>query len=356
MADNGLVRTGEVLSKEALNPATDQDLVNQQIFTGFIERIRKPEALPLPDLTPYLAHEGRETTDLAVHLDGPGDRVFLSDSFYRYVEHDVFPDRLSFDAQPVLRMGREDSRRQVFFGALRAKWFNSAESEARQIAVTPFPDDETSSITRALTFHEVAMYQHLGKLGIPTLEVLGVSVFEKAKSNIGGFVVTRLVPDLTTLDTLEWDNMAEDETEQYLGMALDTVAMLNSELAFHGDPRFKNICFGEAKNNIIVADLEFGTSALDVPENIATLCKCMAREFTLIRESVNNYIIGSLPRDQRPRDDIERFEFMHNRVYEPYFERLVHIGGPYIDVLTKAYDLFIRQQEASARGDIIPQA
>jgi hypothetical protein len=356
MAGNGLVRAGEVLSGGAGEATLKHDLVNQQVFTGFIERIRKADALPLRDLTPYLAHDGRPSTNLAVHFEGPGDSVFLSDNFYQYVEHDAFPDRLSFDAQPVLRMGREDSRRQVFFGALRAKWFNSGEAEVRQIAVTPFPDDESSSITRALTFHEVAMYQHLGKLGIPTLEVLGVSVFEKAKSNIGGFVVTRLVPDLTTLDTLEWDQMSNDETEQYLGIALDTIAMLNSELAFHGDPQFKNICFGEAKNNIIVADLEFGTSALDVPENISALCKCMAREFSLIRASVNDFIIGRMPRDQRPQDDIQHFEFMHNKVYEPYFERLVHIGSPYIDVLTKAYDLFIRQQEASARGDAIPHA
>lgn len=335
-----------------------QDIVAQQEFMGFVEGLRVQHVAPLPDLSELLDHETKRTSGLDVPLDGDNDRAFLSSSFYEYVEHDKFPNRLFFRPQPLMRLGRENSYQQVFFGNLNAQWFHGAEQANVQIAVKPIPlrgnNPEDSMLGEERLLHEVAMYQYLGKLGIPTLEVLGVCLLKGSRNGLEGFAITRFDPDIVTMDNLPWGSMEPKDVNEAIGQVTDTLALLHSNLIFHGDPEFKNIAVGEASKSITVVDVERAKSGLIIPDNVKRIGLNMSMDFTDVEKSMGEFIFSKLPEGERPKDDIERFNILHNFVFEPYFERLVHLDSPYLDTLAKAYELMVDYKASMARGEDIP--
>lgn len=324
------------------------DIAAQQEFIGVIDKFRPNTITKLPDLSEHLDQETRRTTGLDTLLDGKGDRVFLAPGFFEYLEDNRMPNRLSFKPKPLLRMGKEDSAHQVFFGNIRAWWFQEATQQNMQVAIKPIPDTDMG---REHLFQEASIYQLLAKLDIPTLEVFGVAMLEKPRHNISGFVITHFNPEIITLDSLPWGHMQEEERWEYVDLAIDTLAILHSELLFHGDPAFKNIALGEAKQSFTVVDLEWGTCGRGIADNVHRIQQMMANDLSVLTQSIEDRVIKYLPIDQKPQDDIEKFNILRDKVYEQYFERLVHIDSPYLDVLTKAYEMMIEKKAQMARGE-----
>ena len=352
MADNVSVSGAETLRQMALSPRTQLDLANQQIFINHVEDIRKTEVHHIPDLVSYLPNDDSYSDVVDELFYHQGDQTYLSDAFAEYVNQDNFPDRLTFNVQKVLRMGKEDSRRSVFFGALQASWFHEADKLSQQVAVTPIPANE---FTRRMALHEIGRYQQLGRLGISTLEVLGVTLFDEPKSDLSGFFATKLVPDLNTMDNLPWDEMMKAEQAKYMTMALDMTATLHSEMIFHGDTKFKNISFSEAQGDFVVSDIEFSRSLRDVPERVRLIAQRMRADLGFIEESVSKFILPTFSLQERPRGEVARFNFMHNYLYEPYFERIISINGQFVDVLAKAYEVVVNDRGARAHSGEVPR-
>lgn len=339
-----------------LESAQLRDLTNQQVFLSSIEEIRSEDVKPLPDLTPFLNHEGVYTKGLDVQFEG--GQVFLGGNFSKYANDEAFPDSLAFKVQSILRIDKEDSKRHVFFGALQAHRNNQLPSIARQVAVTPIVGTEA---LKDMALHEIGMYQYLGKLGISTLDVVGVALFDlpeaaAEREEIRGFMVTEFEPDLMTMNGLPWKTMSAEEQQQYLDVIADMLATLHSELVFHRDTKFKNFSFGEAQGNFVVSDLEFSLSLKDRAESIGEIARMIKSDFGFVCGGIKENIFPGLARDQRPKGHAGTFEYMREHLFKQYYRRLLEIDGQYLDVLLKAYEVFENQQRAEARTDFTPKA
>lgn len=349
------MRSAEVLSiRESQRPNYfEQDLGVQQIFSGVLEGIRKDTTLLLPDFSGHINEEGRMTEGLDGVLE-PG--LHLSHDIRTWCKEvgQQLPDRVSFAPQSMLRLGRENSRRKVFFGNLELDWFShSGIHETVQVAVKPA---DAASLRR--TMHECAMYQRLEGSDIPSLEVLGILVASEHdvsdRKQPKHFLMTRFQPSITTMDNLNWAELATEEKWQNLEPALDTLIMLHGNLLFHGDIEFKNIATGDIKGQRVVVDPELMASAryLTHPStDPMKLVRLMSVDFSSICTSLDTFVFSKLPVDERPINDIEKFEELLNRVYLPYRERLVKLESSNRAALLAAYDVMIDQKARQACGE-----
>jgi hypothetical protein len=332
--------------QERVVGSNETDIANQQEFIGFIESVRPDKLHVLPDLTTLLDHETQRSTGIEVALDGDTDRIFLSDEFAEKLDARRFPDRVEFQPHPLLRIGRDNSRQQVFFGKLTGRWFHEATEASKQLAVKPIPN---RFIAKQQVLHEAAMYQYAASQGLPTLNVLGIVMIAEQPREVAGYLLTEFEPDFITLDNLDWSTIGEEEASAAVSSALDSLAALHSHLLFHGDAEFKNIGIGEAEDAFRLVDFEFGASAQAIPENIARIAQFISADFSGIGKSFDEYVLRYA--EEKPKNDIDRFNIHHNALYEPYIERILQSNSEHLDVLAKAYQVVINQKEAQARGE-----
>lgn len=327
-------------------------LGEQQLFSQWLSLVRKNEIYSLPDFSEQIGHEGYISNGFEHSLQiGFHASEYLQMSWDSSL-HQRPPCRLSFDAQPLLRVGREDSRRNVFFGSLRQEWFDGYV-ETTQVAVKPFPED-----VRDTAMHELAMYQYLSKRGIPTLEVLGVfAVPVKRESHISLYMLSRFRPGITTLDNLVWQRMDQQEAWNTIGqLAVPSLVALHAstpaesepDLLFHGDTNLRNIAYTDVGKTVIV-DVERTVSAARLvhPSYPADrLPKLMNQDFRDLTNSANKAIING-----QGLSDTEKFDIDYQHIYLPYYEQVAKSNSPYKAALLRAWDVVVDQVVRQATGN-----
>jgi tRNA A-37 threonylcarbamoyl transferase component Bud32 len=306
------------------NPEKEKDIARQQEFSFFVESIRKPNVFALPDLDFEMHTDGTVSDSIEDFFNGRGNRMYIDDRLLDVNRKTDFPDRLVFRPQPLLRIGKEDSRHQPFFGKINGKWFHDAANESHQIAVKPIVSPKKSPMTKQKLLHEVAVYQHLRRIGVPTLDVLGVAVLDQPRNEVYGYAITDYDPDIVTLDSLDWKRMSKFEHFEHIENATDYISLLHSNLIFHGDCEFKNIAIGESKKSIKVVDVEWSTILTDRDVPLLKIKQNMSVDLAMVGKSIDNFVFKYWKDELDLSDDSKRFNVLHTILYEPYYEKLVH--------------------------------
>lgn len=325
----------------------------QQLFGQWLGYIRKNEIYSLPDLTPLINHEGRKSLDVETAL---GVGFFASDSLHAdwgNTSHQRPPARMAFETHTMLRVGREDSRRKVFFGSLSQEWFDGSR-ETIQVAVKPFPQDE-----RGTGLHEVSMYQHLAQRGFPTLDVLGVlSVPVKKEQETSLYMISRFHPGIITMDNLPWHDMsAEDAWENIGRYAITSLISLHAaptpeegeaDLLLHGDTYLRNFAFNDVGDPVIVDCEEMVSASRLVHPSFPRgfLVKLLGHEFRELVTSANEAVLKG-----RDLTDTDKFEENYKHIYLPYHERVAKSDSPYKAALLLAWDEVVDQHAKQASGN-----
>lgn len=340
------------------NLELEQDIARQQEFSYFIESIRKPNVFSLPELDVAMHTDGTVSDSIEDFFYGRGNRMYIDDKLLDIFCKTDCPDRMVFRPQHLLRIGKEDSRHKPFFGKLNGKWFHDPTNEPHQIAIKPIISPKRSPMTKQKLLHEVAVYQHLNKLGIPTLDVLGVAVLDQPRNDVYGYAITDFDPDIVTLDSLDWKRMSKFEHFEQIENATDYASLLHSNLIFHGDCEFKNIAIGESKKSLKVVDMEWSTILTDPDISLLKIKQNMSADLSLIGYSIDKFVFKYWKDELDLGDDSKRFNVLHTVLYEPYYEKLLHSNSQYIDLLSKAYEwiMFDKQKEVEDKKNISTHA
>jgi|AntRauTorckE6833_2_1112554.scaffolds.fasta_scaffold01909_5 hypothetical protein len=337
-------------SRSEIDPeAQEKDIQTQQYFSQSIEALRQSDIGLMPDIGAEINHDGHTSMGIESALQKFGKLAILSDDSLEHISRKRFPDRIVFNSKPLLRLGREDSRQQVFFGELQGQWFHESEVQSVDIAVKAIPRKEAD---KHKVLHEIGMYQYAKRQGIPTLEVLGAVINDNQASDTPyGYVMTRFEPDIQTLDSLNWSNLSREEAGQALEHAVDTLVVLHSNYLFHGDFEFKNIAAVEGGQSPKVVDLEFGDSMRDEVDNIMKLSIHMSNDFSSLARSLD-LSIGYLYRDDTGRESpMDRYDFMFEHVFLPYHIKMQKAGVWPTGHMGKAYDNVVCRKHDEALGE-----
>ena len=324
-----------------------QDDIQQAVFCDTIEQLKVSDIGLLPDFSEETDHRGgrRSATAVRSALDATGAQAMLTPQLY-----DNFAEReLSFAPDPLLRIGKEDSRRQIFFGEMTANSLEHGETQHTSVAVSTIPSEKDVN-KHGQSLHEISMYQCAASLDIPSLEVLGVVVTD-AHPDMYGFVLTKYDPDISTIDTLDWSNMSQKEVTETLAYAVDTLALLHTNYLFHGDSAFRNIAVKDSIQKPIVVDLELSGSLRQETENIMKLSRFMSADFSSLAMSLDQNISRFYQNDSGLPSSTDRFDFMHNHIFLPYQDRLIQHGVTPLDPLGLAYDNVVSRRLDEAVGD-----
>jgi tRNA A-37 threonylcarbamoyl transferase component Bud32 len=256
--------------------------------------------------------------------------------------------QLDFIPRPLMRLGREDSRRQVFFGEMQGIRYPCNPEVSVEVAVSAVPAEE-DYINHERSLHEIAMYQYLAKMGIPTLDVLGF--VRSHEPDVYGFVITRYEPDIRTLDTLDWTMMSERDAAGALSHAVDMLALLHTNYVFHGDAEFKNIAVRDTDQHPTVVDLELSGSLSAEADDITKLFRYMSSDFSFIAASLDRSA-SHLYENEGMTSPTDRFHFMYEYLFLPYFNRLVQLGVTPGDPIGLAFDAVVTRRLDMAVQDV----
>jgi len=332
------------------NLALDPELVEE--FQASIFGVRPQNVYSLPDLTPHINHKGLVNNPQITLADG----IFIDKDLFEPLptEVDSMPNAFGFILQPANRLGREVSRNQVFFGKLVVNWLHNGHSSENQVAVKPLKDREA-------LLGELAMFQYCQNLGIPTFKPTGFLIANKTAHD---HLMTEFQGPVETLDAWDWDALDIDEQWMLFSNAVETAAMLNSELLFHGDLQGRNVATDEM-GGIFVIDPESMVSALEIADIAASAAnenqrnwaldfikRHISRELTDICGSVDEYIFKYLPEHRRPANDMAKFKEYKRHIFNPYKEALIERGSKYLPVLLEAYERVIHEKKQIARGEM----
>lgn len=319
------------------NPERQEtDNRNQLIFSKTIERLTSKAVDLLPDLGEEVNHRGGRSVAAKNRLEKMHAIALLSQDVE--IEHEK---SLAFTPQPFFRLGREDSRRQVFFGEISGLRTLSSGSSNTEVAVGVIPRED-DFIKHEQAIHEVAMYQHLAAMDIPTLDVIGV--VKSSSPDVYGFAITHYEPTIRTLDTLNWADMSDKYIAGTLNQAVDTLALLHVNYVFHGDSEFKNIAVCDARQKPVIVDLELSGSLRDKKTDISKLSLYMSSDFSSLATSIDRSL-GRLYRDEPgSASGSDRFYFLDQYIFTPYHDSLVQLGVVPGDPLWLAFDAVVRKK------------
>ncbi len=327
----------------------ESETQNERLLDELLKLARPSDIWHMPDLSSRLDMTGGITTGIDSELDSLGKTVLFSAEMLDVLSKKRFPDRISFHEQPLMRMGREDSFREVFFGQINQQWFHEATVQQLEIAVKPVPRDK---IERQKLFHEVAMCQHAASVGLPTFEILA---FIKNQNAISadepyGFIVTKYEPDVTTIDGLSWQDMTEEEAREKLEAAVETLALLHSNYLFHDDLAFRNVATTSGGLYPKIIDLERGGCLVGEKGNIMKISRFMSKDFSALAQSIDTELRDFFTNDRGLEVPTERYDFMFRNVFEPYYERMLQLGAGNEPTLLKAYENVVCRRHDEARG------
>lgn len=324
----------------------------QQLVEGFQHTLdtANPDFLPaIPELVDDLRHDGkfnRVQPGLA-----PG--LYLDPAI-------TVPGNLkgfAFQHQPGSRIGREDSHNKVFFGRLWAIPEEGAERQAR-IAVKPIPAERKDGM-----LGELALFQYMGRLALPTFTPAGVHISENGTNHL----LTYFNGPVATMDTVDWANLPQEEIWNELRFAVDSLALLHSNMLFHGDLYFRNIGFNERGETVIVdpeltvsakdafAELESAAMFLDDGQqrSLNRISRLMNQDFSKVFRSVETSILPLLPGRTRPRNGEARLKLYKKHVLEPYKSEISSVDGAVGVTLRRAYDQVLARMKTLAATDTI---
>ena len=330
------------------------------IQAAFLERLatlRDSSVGPLPDFTEYLTHYGRIPSHDPTSGTLAGMCLSRVDLQPFAEAGEVTPNSFTFDAQPTLELGRENSWRKVFFGQMHMESRSGTIDKSVQVAVKRFPKDEIHYAVQ-----EAAMLQYLQQQGVPALEVIGLLMHEEAEEP-GVYLLTRFTQEVISLDNPDWSKLSPKEMQDQLRAVRNTLVTLHQGLVFHGDAEFKNIGVGERDGSIVVFDVERAVSLRDAVsqeegaegEVPIRLIQAMSADFSSVQKSLRKYVYPNLPEDHRPKNDKERFEYELNHILEPYHMALMESDSPYKSALDRAYRTVLERKHREVMGEPIMQ-
>lgn len=302
----------------------------------------------LPDLREHINHAGKYTRP-SIKL---GTGLFLDKTVVPVHPEHEHSNLFSFLAQPGHRLGREKSHNEVFFGKMlsdNAPPF--AGTTEAQVAVKPTKN-------QAALLGELAMFQYLNELKIPTFQPTGLLV---SKPNEPDYLLTKFQKPVATMDTVEWDELDTPEKWLQLGFAVETMALLHSNMLFHGDLEFKNVAFGE-RGDMIVVDPELTVSSLEMAAVAETsrdseavaraqlrIKQSMSNDFTSVCKSIDEFIISALPPMERPKSSAAKFKTYARHLLRPYRQAIVEINSEHTRELLTAYETMFQDHKQRSR-------
>jgi hypothetical protein len=327
----------------------EQNYGTQTEFAALLGCLRKTDVHLLPDLSGSIDHEGRISDGLVGSL---GNGMHVSQDIveeWTSAGHSS-PDRVTFKPQPLLRVGREDSRRKVFFGSMQMQWFNGSQHEqTEQVAIKPFEGIGTARTA----MHELAMYQYFKQQSVPSIDILGVLVAPIGKGGWSMYTISRFEPSLTTMDNINWRELDQDKAwSQVDTIAVRSLVKLHEHLLFHGDTYFRNFAFRDENEDIVIIDAEQTVSSRrhgHPSSSRSALAKKMSADFTELTHDVDSSILGG-----QGLSDVEKFEKHNRHVFLPYRERLAHGTNSYHGLLIPILDQVVEVKYDQATGAWTP--
>ena len=200
-------------------------------------------------------HSGHETLGPDILPNG----VHLSSNLDKCIPilTHALPDSLTFidDDKRMMRLGKEDSARKVFFGKVLLGWEGLAKVTI-PVAVKPF----THSVSRVFT--EFAMSNYVKSVGIDTFRPLLIQ-----KHGSAAYLLTFFDSPVTTFDNTPWDISKESkraEAGSQLEACAQHMAELHGNLIVHRDAQVRNIGHREDVRKTVAVDLETAVSYGDV--------------------------------------------------------------------------------------------
>jgi len=315
-------------------------------FQHDITEIGPDTVFRLPDLTRYLNHDGEngQFPDLPAGM-------YVARSIQKRLRLDQSPQETRFKPDDSLKLTREDSRHQVFFG--RIQFLGQSAVHQERVAVKAVKAN----------LRELAMYQLMGDLGIQTFRPVGFIIQGTGNTHL----MTKVNQAIKTIDSTDWALLEPDEMWFIASTALDTMVLIHSHMLFHGDLSFRNVAtsdFGEP----VVTDPEFMTSMrgvadriveadqqsghpVDVKENdirLQAIARKIGMDFTAVSTSIKSDIFQALPESCRPQTAQAAFKQLEHHLYRPYEAQLNESCGPYKNIALKAFGILhaIRRQQA----------
>lgn len=304
----------------------------------------------MPDTAAILDHEGR------LPSEQQADRFFHGVHFTQEVTKpfrergERGPENISFTHIELLEMGHEESYHGTFAGRLNMESADGTVVTERLVAVKPFYLHEGGSAVQ-----ELAMLQHVRKLGFETVRPLGL-IMDRWAQPPRLFLITEYAGELSTMAAENWRGVSREDVAERVKPAVDTVLALNEKGAVHGDPQFKNIATGESTDSQIIHDLEEARSIVRLLESAGPddpvppeLVRLLRHEFWRMRLSMRKYVYPNLPADQQPQTAEERFMLELNVLFEPYHIGLSRSGTPHKDALNRTYHAVLEQTRGEVR-------
>jgi hypothetical protein len=327
-------------------PAGEVPILPAQ-FTEDLTKIYDGRIRELHNYADDLNHQGKVPLNVEKYRRIEGlylSREVIDELGGRYVPS------VGFTLKPFRGLGRENSRRKVFFGDLDI--LGDEQAASLPVAVKPY---QPGAFHRCI--HEMGMYQYMNNIGLPTLRVLGVLAVNQGKTP-RAYVLTHERRGITSLDNVEWKKLSIPERWTRMRPTIETMAILHSKMVFHGDLEFKNVVHGETERSLYIVDPEDSVSLRDVvtPYEDRTderheVVRKVSAEFEAVRRSVRDFIapepdVGQP--DAASLDEKEEFEDMLEHVFSPYYLAIMRTDSPYQTILRSAFSTVIEQKRQYA--------
>lgn len=343
-------------------PNNNNLAVQPETISHFLEDlvgVEPHQVYGLPDLTKEVDHGGRYSTRPKTKLS---EGIFIDRTALAHdagvLQLDAKPRGFGFDVQPGLRLGREASHNQVFFGKLLLRGvYDGAGLIETHVAIKP-------TVNRAALLGELAMFQHMRSLSdIPTFEPFGYLATAPTRPD---YLLTRFEKRIATMDTIEWNDLDDAEKWEQLGFAVATASLLHSNMLFSGDLEFKNVAFGET-GDLKIIDPELMVSAAAVGEialtskndeerarAVQTIKRKISVDMTSLCTSIDQFILTTLVPPERHYKDVTKLKRYKHYLFEPYERALKDHGSPYLPVLLEAYALMLSERKQRAQETSSP--
>jgi hypothetical protein len=311
----------------------------QRAFLDRLQTLHDSSVAPMPDFAAALTHDGRLGSGINVH-DLNGAYLTRQELAPYAAAGEVTPNTFSFDLQPLVGMGREESWRQVFFGRMDLTSRSGNVETDVQTAVKAFPLSES-----AYALREAGMMQYLAEQGISTVELVSFIVDREAGMF---YLVTRFDGAITPLNKQKfWLNIQSEGLDAQLQPAVQMLADLQGELVFHGDAEFKNAGIGEQAGSYVAIDLERAVSMRDLvdgDEPPQRVIEAMAADFASIRKSFQTTVYPNLPPDQAPQTPEQQLDYELKHFFEPYIRAVRAGDSPHKTMLVRAYEGWVERR------------
>lgn len=306
---------------------------------------------PLPDMSHEIDHYGGED-DLPSLSPG----FYMEPTIFSRVVEMLDDSNARFVIKDDLKIGRDDSRHQVFFGDIILDAAHSSRS--LEVAVK----------STAATEKELAMYQFVRQLGMKTFHPVGFMVMPNGRKHL----LTSVMRGVKSIDSYDWALFDTDEKWDTTGAAVDTMVGFHTELLMSKDLAFRNVVTGDYRE-VIYADLELSVSMRGVGDEIIDLmhstvpevvkdrdicinaiAKIMGQDFTDVINSIRTHVFKNLPASEKPQTTMAEFKQLKRHIYGPYEQLLLSLDKsttPYVPIVLAAFRRLKKERtELASKG------